>query len=487
MKNIKRKLNLLIIILLILLTSLPILKLIKKTYSVTTMGNIVSDTDDNKNETSDTNTDKDKDNDKSAETTKAILEALNSNTKSPSYESKDLRKFPYPYKSMLAICSDIDDTTLEEFETYHKFLNTKEQTPYGEGVGLDIGDSMWMYMGNDTKGKVDKYGNGSENIMTYYKGTDTSQKHNANKIVNYINSGWIDCLHTFGDFSKDSEKGTAFNRDLAVNAWNELKGINANFKVWINHGNRANVQNFGAHGASNFMSYQCGDNPKSPYYHTDLTMGNGVKYIWNSLQDSSFGHDYPLYELSLVDGKKVWGFHRYNRGLVNGKDDWTWNTKNLHLQLTQNNLDTLVKNQQYSIVAQHFGIGAEELFSQENINSLRMLANYQTNGKILVAKTSRLLSYSTAQKHIQYSKGKVNDQEYINIDCINDTIFGKSTPSIDDLRGITFYCDNPEKTVLLINKNVVKSDEIQINPKDETGKASITIKWFKSDYNDYTK
>lgn len=473
-----------LIILLVIFCSFFAFKIIKKDNTITTTSNNPSDTSSDVSNFTDTTNHV---SNISAEDIKAVLESVNSNEKAPSYEGKDVRKFPYPYNSMLAICSDIDDTTLEEFETYHKFLNTKEQTPYGEGIGLDVGDSMWMYMGCDSKAKVDKHGNGYDNIMTYYKGTDASQKHNADKIVKYINSGWIDSLHTFGDFSKDNEKDTAFNRDLAIKAWDELKSIKANFKVWINHGNRANTQNFGAHSSSKFMSYQNGDNPNSPYYHTDLTINNGIKYIWNSLQDTNFGHDYPLYELSLVDGKKAWGFHRYNRGVVNGKDDWTWNTKYLHLQLTKNNLDNLVKHNQYSIVAQHLGIDAEDLFSEDNINSLRMLADYQSNGKILVAKTSRLLSYATAQKHILYTKGKVNNTEYININCISDPIFGKSTPSIDDLRGITFYSDNPENTVLLINNTVVDSNEIQINSKDETGKGSISIKWFKFDQTDHTK
>ncbi|WP_243240361.1 hypothetical protein [Clostridium cibarium] len=469
----KKKLVLPITVLLILFSSIGACKLIKKSIPVATTNNNISAEDDTNNV--------------SHQNIQAILNSLNSNTKNPYYNEKDLRKFPYPYSSMLAICSDIDDTTLEEFERYHKFLNTKEQTPYGEGVGLDVGDSMWMYMGNDTKGKVDEHGNGSESIMTYYKGTDSSTKHNSDEIINYTHAGWIDSIHTFGDFSTDSEKNTNFNRNLAIDAWNELTSINSNFKVWINHGNRSNTQNLGAHGSSKFMSYQKGDDPSSPYYHADLTVKNGIKYIWNSTQDNNFGHDYPLYQITLVDKQKIWGFHRYNRGLVNGKDDWTWNTQNLHLQLTRNNLDSIVKKKQYSIIAQHFGINSENLFSDENIKALRMLTDYQSTGKILVAKTSRLLDYANAQKHLLYTKGKVNGKEYINIDCINDPIFGKSVPSIENLKGITFYCDNPDNTVLLINKNVVDSNEIQINPKDETGKSSISIKWFKSDYTDYTK
>jgi hypothetical protein len=116
-----------------------------------------------------------------------------------------------------------------------------------------------------------------------------------------------------------------------------------------------------------------------------------------------------------------------------------------------------------------------------------MLKDYETNGKILVAKTSRLLNYANVHKNLLYEEVKENGKTYININCINDPIFGKSIPTLDDIRGITFYCDDPANTVLLLNKNKIDLNEIQINPKDETGKASLSIKWFKPDYTDYTK
>src|SRR3990170_7384841 len=65
-----------------------------------------------------------------------------SNTKSSIF----LRKFPYPYKAALAIASDIDSTsTLEKFLEIQEFLNTKNITNMGEGVGLDIGNSFFMF------------------------------------------------------------------------------------------------------------------------------------------------------------------------------------------------------------------------------------------------------------------------------------------------------------------------------------------------------
>ena len=65
---------------------------------------------------------------------------------------------------------------------------------------------MWMFMGDNSKTKVDKHGNSVDNIMTFYKGTDNTQKHNADDIVHYINAGWINYLHTFGDFSMIMKK-----------------------------------------------------------------------------------------------------------------------------------------------------------------------------------------------------------------------------------------------------------------------------------------
>ena len=423
----------------------------------------------------------------SDEISEDVLNSLDSYNRIANSENKDLRKFIYPYNSMLAFSSDIDDATLEEFKTYHKFLNTKEETPYGEGLGLDVGDSMWMYMANDSKDTVDSHGNGVSNIMTFYKGTDTTQKHNADEITKFINAGWIDSLHTLGDFSTDNETGTSFNRQLAIDSWNELKSINSKLTIWIDHGNRSNQQNFGAHGTSKFMNYQQGDNPQSSCYHTDLTLDNGVKYIWNSISDDKFGHEDPLYKISLRDGRKVWGFHRYTNETVKGKTDWTWYPENLDRQLTQSHLDSVVENNQYSIVTQHFGVHAELLFSEKSIKALRMLKDYETNGKIIVAKTSRLLNYANVHKNLSYVKATENDKTYINIDCIDDPIFGKRIPTLDDIRGITFYCDYPEKTVLLLNKSKIDQNEIQINPEDETGKKSISIKWFKPDYTDYSK
>jgi peroxiredoxin len=46
---------------------------------------------------------------------------------------------------VLAISTDIDHTTVRAFRETHRFFNTREQTCMGEGLGLDISNSMWFY------------------------------------------------------------------------------------------------------------------------------------------------------------------------------------------------------------------------------------------------------------------------------------------------------------------------------------------------------
>ncbi|MDC0361228.1 hypothetical protein OAN80_05650, partial [Alphaproteobacteria bacterium] len=49
----------------------------------------------------------------------------------------ELLAFPYPYRSMIAI----DATALQTF----RFLRTDAETQMGEGPGLDVSSSFWVY------------------------------------------------------------------------------------------------------------------------------------------------------------------------------------------------------------------------------------------------------------------------------------------------------------------------------------------------------
>jgi hypothetical protein len=388
---------------------------------------------------------------------------------------------------MLSICSDIDDTTPEEFATYHTFLNTKDYSIYGKGLGLDVGDSMWVFMANDhTWLKCDTASHNFSHILTMCKGTNMNKKNYYDLIKHYYSVGWIDSIHTFGDFSTVTPSNPSFKRTYALNAWKVLTKAGIHPTVWINHGNAANVQNFGASSFAS-LSYQQGDNKKSKYYHTDITIKNGIKYVWNSIGESSFGFNLPIYKLKLRDGKKVWGFKRYAYDRVKKTLNWTWNPKYLYKQLSKYHLDSLVKNNQYSIVAQHLGgYNVPNPFDAKDITSLKLLKSYQDKNKILISRTSRLLNYAEMSNFIKYKKINMFGKTYINVTYIDDPTLGRITPTLNDLRGLTFYTKNPANTILLLNMNPIQSKYIQKNSSDLNGKKSITIKWFDSNYKNYS-
>lgn len=142
--------------------------------------------------------------------------------------------------------------------------------------------------------------------MSYFQGLNFNRLKDAEKIVHYYNVGWIDSLHTFGDFSRN-DRTIKFTRtrDMAVASWKVMNESGFKPKVWINHGSETNAQNFGAYNPKNLFKYQAGDDPKSPYYHTDLTIGNGIRYVWNSMGMSQFAYVNPLYPIKLRDGRQV--------------------------------------------------------------------------------------------------------------------------------------------------------------------------------------
>ena len=88
------------------------------------------------------------------------------------------RRCPYPYRAMLAICSDLDETP--DRETYWnimRYLNTGQQTAMGTGVNLEVGNSIYFDM--------------PANQFAYWNTDDAGRA----MIRMLIKSGHIDCLH----------------------------------------------------------------------------------------------------------------------------------------------------------------------------------------------------------------------------------------------------------------------------------------------------
>ena len=112
-----------------------------------------------------------------------------------------LRRWPYPYQAAFTICSDIDGCNWTDFLNIHEYLNTHNETTLGPGLGLEIGDSFWFYDQPNTP----------DTAFSIFEHDNKTSSRFAEPIRELIKQGWLDVLHSYGNFSY---KG-GFERKLA--------------------------------------------------------------------------------------------------------------------------------------------------------------------------------------------------------------------------------------------------------------------------------
>jgi len=412
-----------------------------------------------------------------------------------------LRKYPYPYRCALAICSDIDNTRRADFLEIHKFLNTDMETNMGRGIGLEIGDSFWMFNANH---EIDK------NDFSYFRGTSADYSPDRDIMVAFIRAGFIDCLHTYGNFSNVG----GFRRELAIKAIDELKKNKLEIVVWIDHGDMHNFQNIATPTSLGDSPYRISaDGTKIPNseYHADLTVPYGVKFIWTGLTDTwgqdrfvnplevifkkdfirkvvsdlasivagskrikEFLHEMPFFDNRMIrpyklrDGHLVYGFRRYGRF---GKDD----AEALHAVLTEKNLGSLIRKQATSIIYVHLGkkrFSQERIFSDRVTDSLRRLEKAYKSGDVYVTTTSRLLKYCLMHDGLDWDVEKSREGVSIILKPGQHQSLAGTFLNKNYLQGMTFYTKNPERTrIVLVNEEL----KVNVNDKDHTGQYSISI------------
>jgi hypothetical protein len=265
-----------------------------------------------------------------------------------------------------------------------------------------------------------------------------------------------------------------------------------------------------------------GDLPAASAYWADYARRSGLKFYWSYVPTEkaawrgTFGQDTMLVPQTFRDGGKFWHFSRYT-------SDQPY-SDTVQSILNRRNLDSLVKGNKFEIAYTHFGyyspahqgwraalrravdlpgrihrrislsarsrwlarLNAIDKLSRSSIRSFRLLKGYQDAGKILVAKTSRLLRYNLALDHLVFTEARTEGRTIIDIGAVKDTQFGEFTPSVDDLRGVTFYVGDSSRAEIRIRGATIPESEIQRSPSDQTGALSIGVKWFRPDYTDYT-
>jgi hypothetical protein len=411
----------------------------------------------------------------------------------------ELRKFPYPYKAAFTICSDIDNTeTLEELIEIHNKIN---ETDTDSSLGLEIGDSFWLYNElNEFRKSVDfdetkissffssdepDYG------ISYYDGLSDSLSNAAKVINRYIKMGVIDCLHSFGHFSFNT-----FDRNFAIRALDELQKESLLIDVFTNHGGPENTHNIGT------LPSQLGDNPSKKEYHSDLLLNFGIKFLWSGqithcigqdgkitvensikqliefLQDFKanheviWKHDNKLVQvITLDDGQKIFDFVRYiNRWGKHSIADEPF----IYFQIGPAVINELISNQGYMIQYTHLGANnGAPYISEPTFKALRYISHKSTAGELWVTSTSKLLNYYIHHKYLNWKYLVNGDTIEIFIESITNEVEGTYIPTINELKGVTFYIPQNKNIRLYLNKKEIGFVK---NPKDYKEKYSITIR-----------
>ncbi len=388
-----------------------------------------------------------------------------------------LRQAPFPYRAVLAICSDLDETPDRHvyWETA-RFLNTRETTAMGEGLGLEIGNTLYFDMAKDQ--------------FAYWNTDDEGRA----RVRALIRSGHIDCFHSYGDL--------ATTRAHAGRALDELSRHDSRMVVWIDHA--IAPTNFGAD-----IMQGSGDVPGAEAYHADLTCGYGVEYVWRGRVTSVIGQDVPrrlggiftpehplasartlakeavkgllaragnekyalhapnqvLHEATLRDGRSVQEFLRSNpcwEAVDKGET-----AAGLAGVLVPRMLDTLVARGGVCILYTHLGKVKDlrQPLDPACRAALRGLAERQRAGEVLVTTTRRLLDFRSAIREARV-ESRVGE---------GTTELEVTLPAHRAADGLGIYVDDPVRTRLRINGREVAN--VVHNPKDHTGRASVSVPW----------
>lgn len=252
------------------------------------------------------------------------------------------RRFPYPYKALLAICSDIDSMHPWQFITVHKFLNTLTRAipHYGDGVGLDIGDSFYFknmsnkgvsvydacYRYRSEDAWADEFGGENARSMEPAEARDLLTgrlvyKNGPKFIEKYIRAGWMDVLHG-GDGNWGEH---AFMRGATdwcrkdgqhYMEWMAERGLKID--TFTNHSEVSSDFGVPKQASTAEKPRSMGDFPYSPAYWADYARQSGIKFYSSYLPMESaewrgaFGEKTMLEPKTFRDGGKFWHFSRYN-------------------------------------------------------------------------------------------------------------------------------------------------------------------------------
>ena len=409
-----------------------------------------------------------------------------------------IRRFPFPYRCAVSVNNDTDGMRAPAFEAFHNYVSGRKETPFGQGLGLEVADSFWVWAA------------GGEFALHHAPPWEdqarTSPEHD--RILELARAGWLDTLHGFGAWNGD----WTLDRDRIAWALDYLSSRDVNLKVYVGHGGYNMTHNFGGP----WGYYHGADDPKHKSYCFDLLTQYGFKYHWTDVcyELDKFGDDLIFEGQAELD--QAVATHDFNRFFhandpadysrsrevfpgISDEDAREWRRRlfnhtivpvtardgrpalvfkrfrghdgpmagNFVAQVNPASLDALESRGGAVVVYQHFGVWRglfmgkkhpsqrvsvpETVLDEHNIWAFRELAQRHHDGRIMVATTRRLLDFLWMRDGLDYSVRHEGDTTIVEIDGLNCPSSGRLRPTLEDLAGLAFEVPkrNGETVVVL--------------------------------------
>jgi hypothetical protein len=397
-----------------------------------------------------------------------------------------VRPYPFPYRAAFALNNDVDSMSREAFEDWHGFVSGRGPTAYGSGLGLEVGDSFWVWAG-------------PPNILALHRcypdEAAPPDSPDLPRIVELSRAGWLDTLHSLGNWRPppNGDRSRLGLRSEAQYALDKLDRLGLRPRVYVNHS--SSPSNVGAI----WGTYQRADDPEHPLYCMDLYRAFGFRYYWvdaatsldkfgdhlafrgdaelraridgfkwvDWLRKEGKGPDddpprLPAAEADLRrlltaafnetivpvaarDGVDILAFKRYRGQQL--PSSTTFPT-----QVTARDLDDLEARGGTVIVYQHFGVttlrgrakskragangrAAPPVLDEHALALWRDIAERRDAGRLFVATTERLLDWLWRRDRLEITLERSPDQWRVRLGTLRCPVLGDHTLGPADLNG----------------------------------------------------
>ena len=389
-----------------------------------------------------------------------------------------IRDFPFPYRSALAISNDCDGVNRASYCDWHGFVNGSEPTSYGDGLGLEVGDSFFAWSGHR---------NASLALYFHNPGPVDVDSEDAAFILELARLGWFDTLHSFGNFFRTRATATTpegpvpGDRSDIARVLDRLAGEGVRIDTWVNHsGSPSNI-------GGPWGFYQTGDKPGEALYSLDLLTDYGFRFYWidpctnmtkfgdglnfgsptglgfamnafhwhsslrrrvgAGIEPLDLPQDASAVRSILVglfnrtinpviaqDGRRILSFKRYR-----SEEQPTSTT--FSYQVTSDALDKLEEQRGSVIIYQHFGVASPRgrtkhvgrqfrraskppVLDADAVACWQDIAERKRQGRLFVATTSRLLTYLHMRDTIRLTLEAFDERWVITMEGIDCPVDG---------------------------------------------------------------